>query len=194
VFDARPEGLADVYSIQAEGGTPKRLTDNPAEDHVPCYSADGHWIYFASTRSGERQLYRMPANGGDVVQITSKGAYMSMASPDGKWIYYSKAGGAIWKVPVDGGEETPVVDAGSIYNAFTVSVTTFGIYFAGSPDPASGTAPLKLYRFADGKTVELGHFDKPLSLHLSVSPDEKWLLYTQLDGSVDDVVLIENFR
>jgi Tol biopolymer transport system component len=194
VFDARPEGLADVYSIQAEGGTPKRLTDNPAEDHVPCYSADGRWIYFASTRSGERQLYRMPANGGDVVQITSKGAYMSMASPDGKWIYYSKAGGAIWKVPVDGGEETPVVDAGSIYNAFAVSVTTSGIYFAGAPDPASGTVPLKLYRFADGKTVELGHFDKPLSLHLSVSPDEKWLLYTQLDGSVDDVVLIENFR
>ena len=198
VFDARPEGLADVYSVPAEGGTPKRLTDHPAEDHVPCYSADGRWIYFASTRSGERQLYRMPANGGgnggDVVQITHKGAYASMASSDGKWIYYSGPGGALWKVPVDGGEETRVGDAGSIYNAFTFCVAASGVYFAGAPDPASGTVPLKLYRFADGKTVELGHFDKPLSLHLSVSPDEKWLLYTQLDGSVDDVVLIENFQ
>ena len=194
VFDARPEGLADVYSIPAEGGTPKRLTDHPAEDHVPCYSADGRWIYFASTRSGGRQLYRMPANAGDVVQITRKGAYASMASSDGKWIYYSKPSGAIWKVSVDGGEETPVVDAGSIYNAFTFCVTASGIYFAGAPDPASRTVPLKLYRFADGRTVELGHFDKPLSLHMSISPDEKWLLYTQLDSSVDDLVLVENFR
>ncbi len=194
VFDARPEGLADVYSIPAEGGPPKRLTDHPAEDHVPCYSADGRWIYFASTRSGERQLYRMPADAGDVVQITRKGAYASMASSDGKWIYYSKASGAIWKVPADGGEETAVVDAGSIYNAFTFCVTGSGIYFAGAPDPRSRTVALKLYRFADGKTVELGHFDKPLSLHISVSPDEKWLLYTQLDSSVDDLVLVENFR
>ncbi|HEX7423173.1 MAG TPA: DUF5050 domain-containing protein, partial [Terriglobales bacterium] len=189
-----PEGLADVYSIPAVGGPPKRLTDHPAEDHVPCYSADGRWIYFASTRSGQRQLYRMPANAGDVVQITRKGAYASMASSDGQWIYYSKPSGAIWKVSADGGEETPVVDAGSIYNAFTFCVTASGIYFAGAPDPASRTVPLKLYRFADGRTVELGHFDKPLSLHMSISPDEKWLLYTQLDSSVDDLVLVENFR
>jgi Tol biopolymer transport system component len=194
VFDARPEGLADVYSIPAVGGPPKRLTDHPAEDHVPCYSADGRWIYFASTRSGQRQLYRMPANAGNVVQITRKGAYASMASSDGRWIFYSKPSGAIWKVPADGGEEIPVLDAGSIYNAFTFCVTASGIYFAGAPDPASRTVPLKLYRFADGRTVELGHFDKPLSLHMSISPDEKWLLYTQLDSSVDDLVLVENFR
>jgi len=86
------------------------------------------------------------------------------------------------------------VDAGSIYNAFTFCVTASGIYFAGAPDPASRTVPLKLYRFADGRTVDLGHFDKPLSLHMSISPDEKWLLYTQLDSSVDDLVLVENFR
>ena len=194
VFDARPEGLADVYSIPAVGGPPKRLTDHPAEDHVPCYSADGRWIYFASTRSGQRQLYRMPANAGNVVQITRKGAYASMASSDGRWIFYSKPSGAIWKVPADGGEEIPVLDAGSIYNAFTFCVTASGIYFAGAPDPASRTVPLKLYRFADGRTVDLGHFDKPLSLHMSISPDEKWLLYTQLDSSVDDLVLVEDFR
>jgi Tol biopolymer transport system component len=196
VFAARPEGVADIYSIIAEGGTPKRLTDNPAEDHNPCYSADGRWIYFASTRSGQRQLYRMPAQGGEAVQITRKGAYQPAASRDGKWIYYSKTGGGIWRVPVEGGEETPVPDVRSIYNAHTFCVTAAGIYFAGAPDPVSRTAPLKLYRFADGKTIDLGHFDKPLGPgpRFSVSPDEKWLLYSQLDSSVDDLVLVENFR
>jgi len=194
VFDARPEGLADIYSIKAGGGTPLRLTDHPAEDHLPYYSADGRWIYFASTRSGERQLYRIPANGGAAVQITHKGAYVSIASPDGKWIYYSKPGIAIWKVPVDGGEESPVLDGRILYSYFSFCVTSSGIHFAGPVDPALRTAPLKLYRFADGQTVELGRFDKPLGLHISASPDGKWLAYSQLDTSVDDLMLVENFR
>ncbi|MGO9256834.1 MAG: protein kinase domain-containing protein [Bryobacteraceae bacterium] len=194
VFDARPEGLADIYSIKADGGTPKRLTDNPAEDHLPCYSADGRWIYFASTRSGARQLYRIPANGGEAVQITHKGAYVSMASPDGKWIYYSKPGFAIWRVPADGGEETQVLPDRSLPNTFAFCVTPSGIYFIGPRDPASGTLPLKLYRFADGQTVDLGRLNTPPNLHINVSPDEKWLLYTQLDSSVDDLMLVENFR
>ncbi len=156
VFDARPQGLADIYSIKAGGGTPQRLTDHPAEDHIPCYSADGRWIFFASTRSGPRQLYRIPANGGEAVQITHKGAVVPIASPDGKWLYYSTPRAALWKVPVDGGEETPVLDGRSLYSLFAFCVSASGIYFAGPPDPASRTVPLKLYRFADGQTVELG--------------------------------------
>ena len=61
-------------------------------------------------------------------------------------------------------------------------------------DPVSGRVPLNLYRFPDAKTVELGHFDKPLCMWISVSPDENWHLYTQLDSSVDDLMVVENFR
>jgi Tol biopolymer transport system component len=194
VFDARPEGLSDVYSVKADGGTPTRLTEHPAEDHLPCYSADGRWIYFASTRSGDRQLYRMPANGGKAVQLTHKGAFAPMASPDGRWIYYSKWNVGLWKVPADGGEETSIPQVPNINSVLAFCVTTSGIYFAGTPDPATRSVPLKLYRFADGKIVKLGNLDKDLWLHLTVSPDEKWVLYTQLDSSVDDLALVEDFR
>ena len=84
--------------------------------------------------------------------------------------------------------------AQDIYGSLTFCVSASGIYFAGSPDPVSRTAPLKLYRFADGKTVELGHFDKPMWTNISVSPDQKWLLYEQIDSSVHDLMLVENFR
>jgi serine/threonine protein kinase/WD40 repeat protein len=194
VFDARPEGLSDIYSVKATGGTPKRLTDNPAEDHLPCFSVDGRWIVFASTRSGPRQLYRMPAEGGDAVAITKQGAYASMASPDGRWIYYSKASGAIWKVPPGGGEESEVLAPGTLAGTFTFCVTATGIYYVGARDAASGMFPVKLHRFADGKTVGLTRFDKGITLHISVSPDEKWLAWTQLDSSVDQLMLVENFR
>jgi hypothetical protein len=117
-----------------------------------------------------------------------------MASTDGQWIYYSKPGAGMWRVRPDGGEENPVAEIPRIYSTFAFYVAASGIYFAGPPDPASGATPLKLYRFADGRTVEVGHIDKPLRLHLSVSPDEKWLAWAQLDDSVDDLMLVENFR
>jgi Tol biopolymer transport system component/tRNA A-37 threonylcarbamoyl transferase component Bud32 len=194
VFDARPEGSSDIYTIGAGGGAPKRLTDHVRANVIPCYSHDGRWIYFQSSRTGRIQLFRIPAGGGPAVQITRGGANgQKMASPDGRWIYYGRGGG-IWRVPVEGGEETSVVDGRNVYSEYAFTVIESGIYFAGGYDPASRMTPLRLYRFADGKTVELGHLTKPLRLTLGVSPDEKWLLYSQLDTSIDDLMLVENFQ
>jgi len=194
VFDARPEGRADIYSVPAQGGSPRRLTDDPAEDHLPIFSDDGSWIYFASTRSGERNIYRIPSNGGTAVQITRKGGFWSCPSPNGKWIYYTKLNGGLWKLPPDGGEEVQLLEAHAIQSQMAFAVTASGIWFAGPLDQASGTTPLNLYRFADGRIVERYRFVKPLSWYLSISRDEKWLVYVQRDSSVDDMMLIENFR
>jgi Tol biopolymer transport system component len=194
VFDARPSGAADVYSVRADGGIPKRLTDHPAEDHVPCYSADGRWIYFASLRAGQEQLFRIPATGGAAVQITRHGGYAPIASPDGKWIYYEKDNG-LRGVPVGGGEETQVLEAGTLLgrSGLTFCVNASGIYFA-VPSRGSMSPLLKRFRFQDSKTEILGQFDKPPIVHISVSPDEKSVLYTQLDHAVDELMLVENFR
>ena len=94
-------------------------------------------------------------------------------------------------------EETEVLPERSLYGSaspFDFSVAASGIYFAGRFDAAAGKVPLKLYRFEDRKIVDLGIFPKPPILHISVSPDEKWLAYTQLDTVVDDLMLVENFR
>lgn len=195
VFDARPEGPADIYSVSADGGEPKRLTGNPAEDHIPCYSADGRWIYFASLRSGQRQLYKIPAGGGEAVQITRTGAYALIGSPDGRWLYYDKPGGALWKEPADGGEETQVLPEGSITaHTLTFAFSRLGIYFLGRRAAPGGGIPVMVYRFKDGKIEKVAALEKFPTLHLSVSPDEKWMLYTKLDFATDDLMLVENYH
>src|SRR5215468_6667513 len=107
----------------------------------------------------------MRASGGEAVQITRQGGFVPAASPDGQWIYYSKQGAGIWRVRIDGGNETSVLDSWSASDGlFTFTVTDTGIYYAGAPDLASGKTPSRFYRFADGKTAELAYFEKPLRL------------------------------
>ena len=111
-FDARPDGNADLFTISCEGGQPRRLTTDAAEDIVPAWSGDGQWIYFSSNRGGSLQLWKTSVDGKQTAQVTKDGGFDPFASPDGQWIYFTKDRGsaAIWRIPVKVGAETLVLD------------------------------------------------------------------------------------
>jgi Tol biopolymer transport system component len=197
VFDGRAEGSADIYVISAEGGKPRRLTTEGSEDIVPSWSRDGQWIYFCSNRSGRRELWKMPAAGGQAVQITQQGGFDNMESPDGKFLYYAKGRGVagIWRVPTAGGEETLVLDAQRAGFWRQWAVVEQGIYFMTGETP---NRPLiQFFSFASGKVTTVFVLEKPLGgtlSALSVSPDEKRLIWVQADQSSSDLMLMDGFR
>src|SRR4029450_13781912 len=90
-FDCSVDGQYEIYVIGANGGKPRRLTLSLATDAVPSWSGDGKWVYFGSDRSGEDQVWKVPASGGEAVRVTHKGGFMALESPDGKWVYYMKS-------------------------------------------------------------------------------------------------------
>ncbi|HLG42088.1 MAG TPA: DPP IV N-terminal domain-containing protein [Planctomycetota bacterium] len=47
----------ELYLMDADGGNPKRLTNDPAPDGVPSWSPDGTRIAFQNSRSGEFDLH-----------------------------------------------------------------------------------------------------------------------------------------
>src|SRR3989475_8064893 len=102
-FDARLEGHGDIFVISAGGGSPRRLTSDPADDNVPMWSRDGKWIYFSSNRTGNWQIWKVPSVGGTAVQVTANGGVSAQESPDGTFLYVWGAGGAGWRTPVAGG-------------------------------------------------------------------------------------------
>jgi Tol biopolymer transport system component len=111
-FDSGVEANQEIFIISADGGKPRRLTSDPALDMVPNWSRDGRWIYFCSNRSGDWQVWKVPVEGGQAVQVTRQGGFEGFESVDGKFIYYSKLTPLpeLWRVPVEGGEETHILE------------------------------------------------------------------------------------
>ena len=191
-FASNPEGQWDIFVTSANGAKPKRLTSGPAIDISPSWSRDGRWIYFASDRSGEYQVWKMPAGGGEAVQVTRKGGYVALESPDSQWVYYTKSvmASSLWKVPRDGGEETQVLE--SVFGR-AFAIVNEGIYFIPRPDSA-GRYSIQFFNFATKKIRSITTIERPAGYFLSISPDGRWILYSQTDQVGSDLMLVENFR
>jgi Tol biopolymer transport system component len=198
-FDARPKGNPDVYVIGVEGGAPRRFTDDPSEEIVPSWSMDGKWIYFASNRTFTYELWKMPTEGGAAVQVTRKGGFHGHESPDGKFLYYAKSANqpGLWRVPVNGGEEEPVIANFRAGFWGYWEVVKNGIYFLDRQeiDGAGVRYFLRFYDFAARRDRQVMPFERrPFNAGLAISPDGRYCLYTQVDRSDTDIMLVDNFR
>lgn len=197
VFDARPEGNADIYVLSVEDRKLRRLTNDAAEDVNPSWSRDGKWVYFRSTRSGDRRIWKVPATGGDAVQVTQQLGHDGVDSPDGQFLYFTKGRNVpgIWKMPLASGEETLVLDHHSAGIWRHWAVTEAGIYFATEAQPKQTL--IEFFSFATRQVTLLATIPKGLDRStpgLSVSPDGRWLIWSQLDQQGSDILLLENFR
>lgn len=189
-FDSNTGGAYHVYTMAADGGQPRMLT--PGESFFADWSHDGRWIYFSSSRSGQEQVWKVPASGGEPVQVTHAGGSGALESPDGKTLYFMRREGVggLWSMPVDGGDERQVLP--DVYR-INYAVTDKGIYFIPHNGP-DGTAWVQFFDFTTGKSTQIVKVTKPLDLGLSVSPDGRTLLYSQVDYTGSNLMLVENFH
>ena len=94
------------------------------------------------------------------------------------------------KVPVQGGDETQVLEAVAFQG---LAVTSEGIYFIPGPD-LEGRYSIQLSGFATGRTWPILTVNATPGGGLGVSRDGRTLLYTQIDQTGSDLMLVENFR
>ena len=184
----------DIYVVSVNGGVPRRMTTDPAEDKWPYWSHDGKWIYFSSTRSGREEIWRMPASGGEAVQITRNSGDTPQESPDGRFLYYMKGwpdAVSVWRASVDGNQEAKVLD--SVHSEGQWPVGKEGIYFFRTPDKM-GHSDICFYEFASGQIRKVLTIQMPVNNHIAVSPDGRTILYPQSDESGSVLMLVDNFR
>ncbi len=115
------------------------------------------------------------------------GRGIAFESSNGRYIYYWKSPGGAWRMPVGGGDEELVLPGIS----FPWALTDKGIYFM----EAEGEGGIvKFFSFATQRVTRVTVMERPPALGLTVSPDERWLLYTQRDVESQTLMLVENFR
>jgi len=198
-FDSRPDGNPDIYVIGAGGGVPRRLMSESSQDIVPSWSRDGRWVYFASNRTGKFQVWKVPPGGGPAVQVTRAGGFHAVESPDGKYIYYTRAPGTpgLWRSLADGGDEQPVIEGLRAGFWSYWAIVADGIYFLDRQEVQKVGVHYYL-RFLDLTTrknrliTELPN--RPFNSGLDISPDGRFFLYTQVDRSDTDIMLVDYFR
>jgi YD repeat-containing protein len=198
-FDSRPEGTSSIYVIASSGGQPKRVTTGPGDNVLPSWSRDGKWIYFASTRSGEWQVWRTAWDGsGAPAQMTRAGGIAPFESLDGKSVYYAKGlnSPGLWTVPTSGGPEEPLVPELKAGWWGCWAVASGGIYYV-DPETSGEGANVLLFDPATRRTSTVARvaMKPPFSdSGFSASLDGRWLLVTQTDHSGSDIMLVQNFR
>jgi hypothetical protein len=176
LFDSDKEGHTEVYATDITTLVPHRLTNESSDDVTPSVSRDGKWIYFSSRCTGRLEVWRMPAEGGEAVQVTRKGGWRPMESPDGKVVYYLVPDSPdVWKVPAAGEQETRLL--GPVGEFFAVGADGLCFIEIGRRLYVGSTGnSLKFFSFAMGTTEKVADIKLKPQLGLSVSPDGRYVL------------------
>jgi TolB protein len=135
----------------------QQLTTDPTPDWLPRFSSDGSRIAFYAYRSGNRDLWVMPASGGQAMQITRNLAQecCPLWSPDGNSLAFSSIRDGdtdIYAIAVDGSGESRLTDDPAPDNSPAISPDGAWIVFyserGGSGAvwrmPREGGEPLRL--------------------------------------------------
>jgi Tol biopolymer transport system component len=198
-FDSQVSGNFDLYVVDAlKGGNPRRLTDSPSNDNVGTFSRDGTMIYFSSDRTGRSEIWRRPADGsGEAVQLTRNGGWYAEESRDGRYVYFDRgfADRTVMRIPVGGGEETEVLRApyGSEW-----TLAENGIYYASWEWKVRWRRVSYAIRYLDlgsGRVTAVFRAERPVfPTGLTISPDERSILYAEAPLPESELMLVENFR
>ncbi|MGQ0639841.1 MAG: hypothetical protein ACT4P6_03575 [Gemmatimonadaceae bacterium] len=196
-FSSQVGSNRDIYVIEADGSRSERITTAPSEEGNPTWSRDGRWLYFRSDQGGTGQIWKVPALGGTPTRVTSGEGSQSFESPDGRLLYFVRGADVpgVWTVPVDGGRETLVL--ADVREGFW-AVADKGIYFViRTPAGQGKETPLKFFDFASATVATVASLptaERNLSPGFSASRDGRFMIWTQLDNSIRDLMLIDPWK
>ena len=104
-----------VSIIPLGGGDPRMVTDK-VPSYLHGWSPDDRFLVYTAQRNGQYDIYRIPVEGGDEIQLTDQETLDDGPeySPDGKWIYFNSARTGtmqVWRMRADGsGQEQLTFD------------------------------------------------------------------------------------
>jgi len=192
-FHTNPEGHGDIFVVPSGGGKPRLLIDHPATDTFASFSHDGQWIYFSSSRTRGPTIWKLPASGGEAVRVSKGPGLLSIESRDGAYLYYgdgvtSGRPGWLIRQSLKTGEVERLVED---VIPTTFAVIDGGIYYL---QQISANARIKYFNLATRRSTLIAENIGDATYGISTTPDGRSIFFSRVDSSVDDLMLVENFR
>jgi Tol biopolymer transport system component/DNA-binding winged helix-turn-helix (wHTH) protein len=193
-FDSLPRDRWEIYVADLAERKPRKLITNISGVIRPHWSRDGKWIYFRSNQSGGMGVYRCLASGGNAVLLSKDVDGVSpQESFDGKTVYFASHGdnSTLKKTALSGqpGTESEVDGLPRLRDSSLWTLSPGGIYFV----PAEAPRSVRYFDLASKQIRQIFEADKNLGSSLSVSPDGRWILYSQEDVN-SDIMLVDHFQ
>jgi Tol biopolymer transport system component/DNA-binding winged helix-turn-helix (wHTH) protein len=193
-FDSRPQDRWEIYVADVAEGRPRKLATNISDLIRPHWSRDGKWIYFRSEEPGRMGIYRCPASGGDAIALSRETGVSPQESFDGKTAYFASTFSkpVLRKVSLLALPNTAsdVDGLPRLSHAGLWTLSPGGIYFVPSEAPRS----LRYFDFASKQPRPVFDLDEYFGSGLSISPDGRWVLYSQISDINSDIMLVDHFH
>jgi Tol biopolymer transport system component len=186
-----PQGeQSDIWSINADGTTPKQLTTDLYTEGLGCVSPDGRYVVFSSNRSGNFNIWRMDLASGEQNQLTQGAEIDSQAgcSPDGQWVLFRslrQGKSTFWKVPMSGGTPEQVSDKSSTWAAISPDGKLVALrYF----DDQANANKIAVIPFAGGEPIKtLDVSASARDVGLGWAQDSKAVIYASGINDADNI-------
>ena len=188
-------GQPNIWLVNSDGSNARKVT-NSDHDEMPSFSADGKWVYYNHWTEGKVHIFKVPANGGEPIQITQFQAQTPQVSHHGDRMtarYYDDAT-TRWRVGVistSDGKLLQTIELSPSEHGGTPAWTPDddGIVYLDSRDQIKNLWQMQL---KSGAKTQLTHFPSDAIFNFAVSSTGKLAI---AHGRVDsDAVLIRNFR
>lgn len=194
-FASNPEGRGAVHVIRASGGAPRRLTGAGIDTSGGSWSRDGKWIYYLSGSRSDERIWKILADAPNSPPVmVGRGGGPVTESADGRYLYYLDDGGdegearELWRMPLPSGKPEKLLPS-VCYNNY--AVTDAGVFFI----PRVRQPSVDFLRFSDRKIVTVERIGPEEPVYgMSIAPDGRSLLFSQLQQSSADLMLVENFH
>ncbi len=179
----------ESYILNTIGGTPQKI---PLENSFPAWSEDGTGFY--GGKYPDNKIFKFSKDGKSQRQITKGNGIIPQLY--GTYIYYVKDFDHhdIWRIPIKGGEEEPVLQGISDFLLRQWAVTKNGIYFIRDNN---GSPVLDFYNIETKKISHIRNLPQAVSdpfAKIEIAPDESYILYEKVEPTKSDIILVDNFR
>jgi len=193
VFDSRRSKNFEIYVVDISERVPKKLATNIPNISGPSWSRDGKWIYFRSYEALGHKIYRCPAIGGNAVAL---GGQPDGTSPqesfDGKALYFATrlSNTGLSVISLNGAFPESAVEGFPATQCNLWTMVPGGIYFVPADEPRS----LRYFDFSKMQIRHAVEIPQHFGAGLSISPDGRWLLFSQVVEDNSNIMLVDHFN